>query len=288
MAVIKLNDRGVAVGDILVYNADGIKSWLRLVDCISGVPSGYTAVGVCFHRDNDIAKVIHKTGGGSLKYKTENTADTWSDGNTYQKSAYKKKTGLVTYARGIMNIDRGYANWKTNGDTPTENVPIINGRNDKPVNESSFNTSSYCKLLRQTYCDYRSYLKDNYGIKYPQTYGCFGLPDGKATTYQFNDSSHPAFQHCAGVSYPSDGIYAGDWWLPGVKEGMELMKDETLAVVNKSLALIGSRVDIGYPYWFAQRNNSTKAWFFSGTSGYLASSNCTNVLLAQAVTLMHV
>lgn len=288
MAVIKLNDRGVAVGDILVYNADGIKSWLRPVDCISGVPSGYTAVGVCFHRDNDIAKVIHKTG-NAFKYKTENTADTWSDGNTYQNNECKKKTGLVTGLRGIMNIDRGYAYCKTNGVTPTENVPIINGKNDLPVNESSFNTSIYCKLLRQTYCDYRSYLKDNYGIKYPQTYGCFGLPDGKATTYQFNDSSHPAFQHCAGVSYPSDGIYAGDWWLPGVKEGVELMKDDTLAVVNKSLELISVNKVSNSAHWlFAQRYDSTKAWTFNGNRGTLASGSCTNGLSVRAVTLMHV
>jgi hypothetical protein len=288
MAVIKLNDRGVAVGDILVYNADGIKSWLRPVDCISGVPSGYTAVGVCFHRDNDIAKVIHKSG-GALKYKTEPNADTWSDGNKYQNIAYKKKTGLVTNKRGIMNIDNGYEYWKTSGGTPTENVPIINGPDDNPVNESSFNTSSYCKLLRQTYCDYRSYLKDNYGVKYPQTYGCFGLPDGKATTYQFNDSSHPAFQHCAGVSYPSDGIYAGDWWLPGVKEGVELMKDETLAVVNKSLALIsGNQVSNSSNRWFAQKYSSTNAWGFGGNSSILLGIKCTSEVQVQVVTLMHV
>lgn len=289
MSVIKLFDRGVQVGDILTYNnSTGVKTWFRPSECISGVPSGYTSVGVCFHRDNALAKVINKTSGGSLQYKTSNTADGTAN------STYKKKTGLVTNYQGLLNIDRGYAYWSTRGITPTADVPIINGANDDPVNESSFNASSYCKLLRQTYNDYRTYLTENYGIKYPQTYGCFGLPDGKTITYAYNDSVHPAFQHCAGVKYQInstdiDGIGAGDWWMPGVKEGVELMKDVTLAKVNASLTLIsGATVSDDSTRWFAQRCSDSSAWIFGGGSGALFDRNFTSAFSVQAVTLFNV
>ena len=289
MAVIKLFDRGVAVGDILAYDSSGNKVWFRPSECLSGVPSGYTAVGVCFHRDNAIAKVINKTSGGNLQYKTSDTVDGVSN------STYKKKTGLVTNYRGLLNIDRGYTYWSTNGITPTANIPIINGTNDNPVKETEFKSSPYCKLLRQTYGDYKTYLTENYGIKYPQTYGCFGLPDGKTITYTYNDSAHPGFQYCAGVRYQInstdiDGIGAGDWWMPGVKEGVELMQDVTLAKVNASLTLIsGATVNNGSHRWFAQRCSDSSAWIFSGVSGGLLYLNyCTTAFSVQAVTSFNV
>ena len=286
MGQIKLFDRGVQVGDILYYNnSTGVKEWYRPVDVISGnVPSGRTSVGVCFHRDNAIAKVINKTSGGDLKYKTSRTAD----GTV--SSSYKKKTGLVTKYCGLLNIDRGYNYWSTNGITPTANIPIINGANEEPVNESSFNTSEYCKLLRQTYCDYRTYLTENYGIKYPQTYGCFGLEDGKTITYTYNDSALPGFQHCAGIKYQInstdiDGIGTGDWWMPGVKEAVELMKDATLAKVNASLTLLSEEtVSNGALRWFAQKSSAGYAWLFHGTYGTLRNYHVDNGFTVQAVT----
>ena len=301
MAVIKVFDRGVAVGDILFLDANDKKLFLRasevpqttnLTQKLNGVSISYTApytsVGVVFHVDGRKVYVINKTSGGSLKYKTENTADGAAN------STYLKKNGQVTNYRGMMNIARAVSYWSTNGSTPTADVPLVVGTNDNPVTRTAFETSAYCKLLRQTYASYESYMSENFGVKFPQEYGCFGLPDGKTTTYAYNDSAHPAFQHCAAVDYGVDGLAAGDWYLPGVYEGTALMRDAVLDKVNASMNKIGGATisndgSSRSTRWFAQRYDSTHAWSFNGSSGHLYyGTGCTGELTVQAVVLLEV
>ena len=298
MAVIKVFDRGVAVGDILFLDSSSPqkKLFLRasevplsgnITQTLNGVSisytAPYTAVGVVFHVDGRKVYVINKTSGGSLQYKTSNTADGASS------SVYYRKDGSVANYRGIMNVARGVAYWGSNGRTPSSNETVPAGTNTDPVNRSSFETSSYCKLLRQTYASYESYISEGMGVNFPQEYGCFGLPSGKTITYTYNDSAHPAFQHCAGVTYGVDGLAAGDWYLPGVYEGTALMRDAVLAKVNTSMAKIsGAQISSGSYRWFAQRYNEGFAWLFNGSSGTLDVGSCAYALAVQAVVLLEV
>lgn len=298
MAVIKVFDRGVAVGDILFLDSSSPKKKLflrasevplsgNITQTLNGVSisytAPYTAVGVVFHVDGRKVYVINKTSGGSLQYKTSNTADGASS------NVYYRKDGSVANYRGIMNVARGVAYWGSNGRTPSSNETVPAGTNTDPVNRSSFETSSYCKLLRQTYASYESYISEGMGVKFPQEYGCFGLPSGKTITYTYNDSAHPAFQHCAGVTYGVDGLAAGDWYMPGVYEGTALMRDAVLAKVNTSMAKIsGDQISNGSYRWFAQRYGSSSAWLFGGYGGVLHDDTCTDELAVQAVVLLEV
>lgn len=296
MAVYKVFDRGVAVGDILVIDSstNPKKLFLRASEypltgnyrqTLNGVTQDYvapyTTVGVVYHIDGRKVYFINKTSGGSLQYKTENTADGTSN------NTYLRKDGSVANYRGIMNTAKGVAYWGSNGRTPSVNEPVPAATNSDPVNRTAFETSEYCKLLRQTYASYESYISDGMGVKFPQEYGCFGLPSGKVITYQYNDDKHPAFQHCAAVDYGVDGIAAGDWYMPGVYEGTALMRDAVLAKVNASMSKIGgATVSIGSYRWFAQRYSDANAWYFNGKYGVLTYYYCTYAGVVQAVALL--
>ena len=301
MGLIKVFDRGAAVGDILYLDSSTNKKKLfarpaevaflpssgTYTQTLKGVSTTYTApftsVGVVFHVDGRKVYVINKTSGGNLKYKTENTADGTSS------DRYYRKDGSVAYYRGIMNVTKGVDYWSSNGRTPSANETIPAGTNTDPVNRTAFETSSYCKILRQTYGNYENYISEGMGVKFPQEYGCFSLPSGKEITYAYNDANHPAFQHCAGVTYGVDGLAAGDWYMPGVYEGTALMRDAVLAKVNASMDKIsGSKIENYATRWFAQRFGGASAWFFDGGGGTLHPNHCTNTYQVQAVVLLKI
>jgi len=303
MALIKLFERGVMVGDVLAIAGD-TKYWLTPAEIVAnGLDlTTVTPVGVCFNRSRDengheIAKVINIVSGGSMAYKT--TSDT--DGAQYMSTICKKKNGHNAGYRSFPNVARAvyYGRYGSGGTNsfrvPTANEPVVNTQaNVFPVQYDSFYNSTYCKGIREYYTDYESYIRQEYTPKYPQSTGVFALPDGKTITSALNDSAHPAFQYCASVNYGVDGLSAGDWWLPGVKEGVELLDDATLSIVRASFSLLETKeVTVNPPTnssdrWFAQRSSASGAWYFVGTRGHLNSSSVGYQNLVQAVTLLGV
>ena len=276
MAVIKVFDRLPSVGDAL-FLVSGVKTWVRYSE---SAPSGGTFVGVVFHRDGHKVYIIDKNA-TTRKYKTENTADGTAS------SEYYRKDGSKANYRGIMNVARGVAYWGSNGRTPSANETIPASNNSDPVSRTAFETSAYCKILRQTYASYESYIGEGMGVKFPQEYGCFGLPDGKTITYTYNNSAHPAFQYCAGVTYNVDGLAAGDWYMPGVYEGTALMRDSVLSKVAATMTKFGGTApNNSTDRWFAQRSGSELAWLFDGVGGTLYGGTCANELTVQAVSLL--
>lgn len=178
MAVIKVFDRLPNVGDAL-FLVSGVKTWVRYSE---SAPSGGTFVGTVFHRDGHKVYILEKTD-VSRKYKTENT----TDGDAYTNNSYLRKDGSVAYWQGVMNTARGVAYWGSNGRTPTANEPVPAANDTTPVTRAAFDSSEYCALLRQTYATYEAYIGEGMGVKFPQEYGCFGLPNGKIITYALRD-----------------------------------------------------------------------------------------------------
>jgi len=280
MAVIKVFDRLPNVGDAL-FLVSNVITWVRYAE---SAPSGGTFVGVVFHRNGHDVYILNKTS-AYKKYKTEAT----TDGDAYTNSEYYRNDGSKANTRGMMNIERASAYWSTHGRTPSANETIPAAANANPVTKTAFESSAYCKILRQTYASYEAYLDAGLGVKFPQEYGCFGLPNGKTITYALNNSAHPAFQYCAGITYNVDGLAAGDWYLPGVYEGTALMRDKVLSKVAATMTKFGGTAPTNSSYrWFAQRCYTANAWLFDGNNGCLTNSAVTNEIVAQAVAVLKV
>ena len=228
---------------------------------------------------------------------------TWGDmpANSY----YFKLTKVNTQYRGMMNETRAVAYWKTNGRTPTANEPLNVSGNTDPVTLDAFTNSEYCALLRETFSSYAEYLMHDYGILFPQKRGCFGLPDGKALAAAYADLTvptkdggtkykFPALRYGYNRGYGVQGLDYGDWYIPGVREGVMLMYDDGVSVdanmvkrkYNRTMKLLGgSQVANNASRWFAQRCSVYGAWNFYGTYGTLNFNHVYGTYRCQAVTL---
>lgn len=221
-------------------------------------------------------------------------------GDMPASTVYFKTNGLSTEYRGIMNFERGYLYWSTNGRTPSANEPLHVGGNADPVKKSAFDSSEYCTDIRAAYGDYENYLRQEFGVMFPQKYGTFALPDGKTlsdkyalkwaptkaggTKYKF-----PAMYYAYNSTFGVDSLDFGDWFLPGCKEGIYLMKDETLALITPTITkMAGTAINNATTRWFAQRYDANSARSFSGTNGNLTSYRVPIRNGAQAVTLLNI
>ena len=196
----------------------------------------------------------------------------------------------------IMNVAKGSAYYATNGRTPTENVPL--NANAGVINKADFDTSAYCALLRQTYGTYANYIEAEYLVKVPQKMGVFSLPDGKAMCDKYGPmtapkkdgtikAKFPAMNWAANVSINADGVRQGDWHLWDVREGCIMMRDNTLAAINKTRQKMGvTQVSISTTRWFSERYNANCAWIFYGAYGTLINSYVTNSFQVGAVALL--
>ena len=225
---------------------------------------------------------------------------TWGDmpeNNTY----WRGERGYYTNYWGVMNIARTKA-WATgSGRVPTAQEPVgPRAGNDAPVKPSEFETSEFCANLRAAYATYEEYLEKCYMVVYPQKYGCFSLPSGKAMTEKYARMTAPTKSGGTKYKYPAlyygytksfgvDGLDFGDWYLPGVAEGTILMKNETLAALAPSITKMGTTAINNSTYrWFAERCNVGSAWIFNGTNGYLNGNYVNSAFRCQAVALLKI
>ena len=214
---------------------------------------------------------------------------------------WRGERGYYTNYWGVMNIARTKA-WATgSGRVPSAQEPVgPRAGNDAPVKPSEFAGSEYCANLRAAYATYEEYLEKCYCVVYPQKYGCFALPSGKAMAEKYarmtaptkdggTKYKYPALYYGYAKSFGVDGLDFGDWYLPGVAEGTMLMRDETLAALAPSITKMGTTAINNSTYrWFAERYSVTNAWFFNGTNGVLSFyDGVSNGIRAQAVALLN-
>jgi hypothetical protein len=198
-----------------------------------------------------------------------------------------------------MNIARTKA-WATgSGRVPTQNEPVgPRAGNDAPVKPSEFASSQYCADLRAAYSSYEEYLEKCYAVVYPQKYGCFALPDGSAMAERYARKTaptkdggtkykYPALYYGYNRTYGVRGLDYGDWHLPGVLEGTELMKDACLAALAPSITKMGTTaINNSTGRWWAERYSVYVALVFGGNDGDLTGSYVNYVYRAQAVALL--
>ena len=225
---------------------------------------------------------------------------TWGDmpENSYY---WRGERGFYTNYWGVMNIARTKA-WATgSGRVPTAQEPVgPRASNDTPVKPSEFETSEFCANLRASYATYEEYLEKCYMVVYPQKYGCFALPSGKAMAEKYARMAvptksgdmkykYPALYYGYAKSFGVDGLDFGDWYLPGVAEGTMLMKDETLAALAPSISKMGTiAINNSTGRWFAQRYGVSSAWLFGGGYGSLNNISVYGALRCQAVALLKI
>ena len=179
-------------------------------------------------------------------------------------SALWRKNGVST-SWGGMNKARFVTYYSTNGKTPTANYavnsvdPIKRACFEDPNNEGY----QYCAAIREAFATYEDYM-ESLMVTYPQKYGVFAMADGKTLCDKYwnvkftkKDGTelplYPALHYGHNVTtYEGiNGISLGDWFLPGVKEGMLMMNDDIIDVVRTTAAKVGA----------TQINNSTHRWF---------------------------
>lgn len=224
------------------------------------------------------------------------TFSVWGD--MPASTVYFKDNGLSTEYRGIMNFDSGYAYWSTNGRTPSANELLHVGGNTDPVKKEAFDTSVYCAAIRAAYGDYMNYLKQEFGVMWPQKYGTFALPDGKTLSDKYAlkwaptkaggvKYKFPAMYSCYNKSFGVDGLDFGDWFLPGCREGLHLMSDETLDLITPTITkMAGTAINNATSRWFAQRYYVNNARNFHGPYGPLTGTSVYYRYRAQAVALL--
>jgi hypothetical protein len=228
------------------------------------------------------------------------THATWGD--MPENSQYwRGERGFYTNYWGVQNIARTKA-WATNNArVPSSNEPVgPQAGNSDPVRPSAFETSEYCADLRAAYKTYEEYLEKCYAVVCPQKFGCFSLPDGKAMAERYAQKTaptkdggtkykFPALYYGYNRSYGVAGLDFGDWHLPDVLEGTQLMKDACINTLTPSITKMGTTaVNNSTHRWFATRYNVNDAWLFGGYDGILGYTNVNYALRSQAVALLEI
>ena len=225
---------------------------------------------------------------------------TWGD--MPESSVYwRGERGYYTNYWGVQNIARTKAWATSNGRVPTAQEPVgPTAGNSAPIKPSEFDSSQYCADLRAAYKTYEEYIEKCYMVVCPQKFGCFSLPDGATmakryalktaptkdggTKYKF-----PALYYGYTRSYGVAGINAGDWHLPDVFEGTQLMKDECLDTLSPAITKMNTTAIVNSTNrWWAARCSVVTAWIFYGNNGSLNYNYVNYANRCQAVALLEI
>jgi hypothetical protein len=229
--------------------------------------------------------------------------DTWNDYRQYQVQGgtliiwrdmpasdnYRKVNGKSTNYRGLMNFEGAASHWSTNGRTPDANVAVHSeAGNTDPMTLAAFQSSQYAVEIRTYYETYDAYLRGEFGIQALMKVGAFALPDGEALTAKYGPMMAPTKSGGTKAMYPAlNWAYQQDGHLWDVDEGVLMMEDSNLAVINATQTKAGKVTLANSSYrWFAERYNVYYAWFFYGTIRTLDSVNVVNAYQVGAIALL--
>ncbi len=229
--------------------------------------------------------------------------DTWNDYRQYQVQGgtliiwrdmpasdnYRKVNGKSTNYRGLMNFEGAASHWSTNGRTPDANVAVHSeAGNTDPMTLAAFQSSQYAVEIRTYYETYDAYLRGEFGIQALMKVGAFALPDGEALTAKYGPMMAPTKSGGTKAMYPAlNWAYQQDGHLWDVDEGVLMMEDSNLAVINATQTKAGKVTLANSTFrWFAERYNVHYAWFFYGTSRNLNSTNVINAYQVGAIALL--
>lgn len=219
-----------------------------------------------------------------------------------QNSSSYRKTGRSVYW-GVINLNRAVEYYKTNGSTPTANVPVNISSGDSPVKLTEFKTSAYCADIRNAYCadpteptdnDYKNYVEHEFSAEFPSNRASMAemYRDGHAFTYALvgkkylaSDNTqkdlYPAAEYCAAVSYndAKGELAAGKWFLPSKFQMGHIWSKLTYGLsgvtraasdpVNRSLnAIGGSAISCAGYAWSSALYSSNVAWIYNGDGNF--------------------
>ncbi len=226
---------------------------------------------------------------------------TWGD--MPASDVYFKNDGTWTNYWGVMNRARTRVWATSNGRVPSTMEPIKRAGNDAPVRPSCFEDATdaayqYCADIREYYGTYDNYLHYGYGVKWPQKYGTFALPDPVELSAKYallmaptksggTKAKFPAMYNCATKSFNTPELALGKWHMHGSAEGSRLLTDETVDILAPSISKMGTTaINNSTHRWFIERYNVYNARNFYGNYGFLYSNYVHNAIRAQAVALL--
>ena len=229
--------------------------------------------------------------------------DTWNDYRQYQVQGctliiwrdmpasdnYRKVNGKSTNYRGLMNFQGAASYWGTSGRTLSANVAVHSeAGNTDPMKLSEFQSSQYAADIRAYYKTYEAYLRGEFGIQPLMKVGAFALPDGEALTAKYGPMMAPTKSGGTKAMYPAlNWAYQQDGHLWDVDEGVPMMEDSNLAVINATQTKAGKVTLANNSYrWFAERYSVTNAWNFYGSIRGLNNRNVYSTLQVGAIALL--
>jgi len=202
---------------------------------------------------------------------------------------YRKVNGKSTNSRGLMNFAGAASYWSTNGRTPDANVAVHSEEgNTNPMSLSAFQSSQYAADIRAYYKTYEAYLRGEFGIQPLMKVGAFALPDGEALTAKYGPMMAPTKSGGTKAIYTAlNWAYLQGGHLWGVAEGVLMMEDSNLAVINATQTKAGKVTLANSSYrWFAERYSVNGAWIFSGANRNLIYGNVSYASQVGAVALL--
>lgn len=234
-----------------------------------------------------------------------------------QNSSSYRKSGRSVYW-GVINLRRAVEYYKTNGSTPTANVPLNISSGDSPVKLVEFQENAFCADIRNAYCvdpsepteaDYKNYIAHEFAAEYPSNRASMAemYRDGKDFTYRLvgkkylaSDNTqkelYPAAEYCAAVEYDADGLRSGDWFLPSKYQmgriwsiltyGLSGVARADADPINRSLnAIGGSAISCASGAWSSAMFLSGGAWYCGNDGDFDGNSFCASYMCVPCVLL---